>query len=395
MIVGVPRETFPGERRVALVPAEVPSLTKRGMQVYVEEGVGARAGFDDDAYHERGARVVPERAELFGSADIIFQVRGLGANPEAGRSDLEIFRRGQVLIAFLEPLTALAELKDIAKTGVSAFAVELVPRIPRAQGMDALTSMATIAGYKAVLVAAGALPRMFPMLMTVAGTITPARVLVVGAGVAGLQAIATARRLGAVVQASDVRPIVKEQVESLGAKYVELALDTSDAETEGGYARAMGEETYRRQGELMAGAVAESDVVIATAAVPGKKAPVLISAEMVKRMRAGSVIVDLAAERGGNCELTRPGQSTVEHGVTIIGPTDLPSTVPHDASQMYARNVANFLLHMVSDGTLHLDLEDEILRETLMTREGELVHSKIRELLGLPRLGGTDGGGGS
>ena len=381
MIVGVPRESYPGERRVALVPAVVPSLTRAGLEVVVEAGAGDAAGFPDAAYQERGARLVASRGEIFAAADVLLQVRALGANPEAGRADLSLLRPGQVVVGFHEPLLALSEARRLAETGAVAFALELLPRITRAQPMDALTSMATVAGYKAVILAAEALPRMFPMLMTAAGTITPARVFVVGAGVAGLQAIATARRLGAVVQAYDVRPAVKEQVESLGARFVELPLEA--AQERGGYAVAMDEAFYRRQRETMARVVAESDVVITTALVPGQRAPVLVSEEMVQRMAPGSVVVDVAAERGGNCELTRPGETVVAHGVTVIGPRDLPSTVPYHASQMYARNVVAFLLHLVKDGRLRLDEEDEIIRETMVTRDGQVVHPRVRELLGL------------
>ena len=384
MIVGVPSETFPGERRVALVPGVLSSLSQTGLEVLVEEGAGRGAGFLDNAYVEKGARVIGDRSELFKSADVILQVRGLGANPKAGQADLEVMRPGQVVIALLEPLIALQEVKALAQSGVTAFAMELIPRISRAQNMDALSSMATVSGYKAVLLAASTLPRMFPMLMTAAGTITPAKVLVVGIGVAGLQAIATARRLGAVVHASDIRPAVKEQVESLGARFVPLPGEAQDTETVGGYAKEMGEEFYRQQRETMFKAVAESDVVITAAAVPGKKAPVLITEEMVKSMQAGSVIVDLAAERGGNCELTLPDETRNVNGVTIMGPTNLPSTVPHDSSQMYSKNVVNFLLHMVKEGALHLDMDNQIIRETLVTKNGELVHPVVRELSGLP-----------
>jgi len=350
----------------------------------VEAGAGEAAGFLDAAYAEKGARI-QTRADLFRQADVILQVRGLGANPEAGRTDLTLFHPEQALIAFLEPLSEPQAVQQLAECRVSAFAMELMPRITRAQSMDALTSMATVAGYKAVLLAAGALPKMFPMMMTAAGTISPARVFVVGAGVAGLQAIASARKLGALVQAYDVRPAVKEQVQSLGAKFVELPLETKAAEGAGGYAQAMGEEFYRRQRELMARAVAESDVVITTAAVPGKKAPVLITKEMVNFMNPGSVIVDLAADRGGNCELTRPGETVQQHGVTILGPLNVASTIPVHASQMYSKNISTFLLHLVKDGKLQLNLQDEITRETLVAHGGEVVHPRVREALGVAK----------
>ncbi|MEK6667055.1 MAG: Re/Si-specific NAD(P)(+) transhydrogenase subunit alpha [candidate division NC10 bacterium] len=383
MIVGVPKETFPGERRVALVPAVIPTLAKAKWEVLVESGAGDAAFYPDAAYVEKGARIAASRAEVFASADAVFQVLGHGANDKTGRADLPLLRPGQALIAFLRPLGDPRSASEIAATGAVAFAVELMPRITRAQNMDALSSMSTVAGFKAVLLAASTLPRMFPMLTTAAGTIPPARVLVVGAGVAGLQAIATARRLGAVVSGYDVRPAVKEQVQSLGAKFVELPLETAGAEDAAGYARAQDEAFYRRQRELMARVVAESDVVITTAVVPGKKAPVLITAEMVRGMAPGSVIVDLAAERSGNCELTRPDETVVAHGVTIIGPVNLASTVPYHASQMYARNLTAFFLHLARSGTIELNLEDEITRETLLTRGGEVVHPRVRKALGL------------
>jgi NAD(P) transhydrogenase subunit alpha len=384
MIVGVPKETFPGERRVALVPAGAAGLVKAGLEVLVEAAAGQAAGYPDAEYQGKGARIAGSRDELFAAADVIVQVRALGANPEAGRDDLERFHRDQVLIGLCEPLSAPQAIQEAAQRGVAAFAMELMPRITRAQTMDALSSQASIAGYKAVLLGASALGRMFPMMMTAAGTITAAKVFVIGAGVAGLQAIATAHRLGAVVKAYDVRPAVKEQVESVGAKFVELPLESAEAQDAGGYAKALGEEFYRRQRELMARVVAESDVVITTAAVPGKKAPLLVTAEMVRGMRPGSVIVDLAAERGGNCELTRAGQTIVERDVTILGPVNLAATVPHDASQTYSRNITSFLHVLIKDGLLHIDLEDEIVRETLMTRGGEVLSPPLREVLGLP-----------
>jgi|HubBroStandDraft_3_1064219.scaffolds.fasta_scaffold42157_1 NAD(P) transhydrogenase subunit alpha len=383
MILGIPKETFPGERRVAMVPRAMAPLAKAGLDVMVEAGAGEAAGFSDSELAGKGARLAASRAELFAAADIVLQVRTFGANPEAGRADLALLRGGQVLVGFAEPLAAPEAARELAARGVTSFAMELMPRITRAQSMDALSSMATVAGYKAVLLAADALPRLFPMLMTAAGTVTPARVLIIGAGVAGLQAIATARRLGAVVSAYDVRPAVKEQVESVGAKFVSLPLDSAGAEGQGGYARQMDESFYRRQRELMAEVVRESDVVVSTAAVPGQKAPVLVTAEMVASMAPGSVIVDLAAERGGNCELTRPGETAVEHGVTILGPLNLASTVPYHASQLYARNAVAFLTYLVRKGELVLDRSDEVVRETLVTHQGEVVHPRVRQGLGL------------
>ncbi len=387
MIIGVPTETFPGERRVALVPAVVPNLVKAGCEVLVQQGAGDAAGFPDSLYAGKGARIAATRHEVFKSADALLQVLGHGANDRTGRDDLPLLRPGQVLVGFLRPLGDPRTVEEIARTGAIAFAVELMPRITRAQSMDALSSMATVAGYKAVVLAAQILPRMFPMLTTAAGTIPPAKVLVIGAGVSGLQAIATARRLGGVVSGYDIRPAAKEQVQSLGARFVELPLAAADAEDRRGYARAQDETFYARQRELLARVVAESDVVVTTAVVPGQRAPVLVTADMVAAMPWGSVIVDLAAERGGNCELTRPAETVVARGVTIIPAVNLASTVPTHASQMYAKNLAAFFLHLVKDGALRLDLGDEITRETLVTRDGEVVHPRIREALGLPAKG--------
>jgi NAD(P) transhydrogenase subunit alpha len=379
--VGVPRETYPNERRVALVPTSIQPLVKAGLAVLVEAGAGAGAGFPDEAYTERGASVV-SRGDVLG-AEVVLQVRTLGANPEAGQEDLPAFRQGQIVIGMAAPLSAPQEVRDLAERGVTLFAMELIPRISRAQGMDVLSSQATIAGYKAVLLAAEALPKMFPMLITAAGTIAPARVFVIGAGVAGLQAIATARRLGAVVEAYDVRPAVKEQVESLGAKFVELPLEAEASEDRGGYAKEMDEEFYRKQRETMSRVVRASDVVITTALVPGVKAPVLVPAEAVEGMAPGSVLVDLAAEQGGNCELTRAEETVEVNGVRVMGPTNLPSTIPFHASQMYAKNISSFLLHLVVEGRIELDLDEEITRETLAARGGEVVHPRIRQALGL------------
>ena len=379
--IGVPSESFPGERRVALTPRAAEALGKLGASVVIEQSAGASAGFPDDQYAARGARV-STRAEVFQQAGIIVQVRALGVNPEEGRADLPLLRPGQLVIGFGEPLTAVREVSDLARTGVSFFAMELMPRITRAQSMDALSSMATISGYRAVLLGAEALPKIFPMLMTAAGTITAARVLVLGAGVAGLQAIATARRLGAVVSGYDVRSAVREQVESLGAKFVVLDLDTGSSEGQGGYAKAMDEEFYRRQRALLTEVLREQDVVITTAAVPGKKAPILVTAEMASAMASGSVIVDIAAERGGNCELTQPGETVLHQGISILGPLNLPSTAPYHASQMYGSNVAAFLKLMVKNGELTINREDEIIRETLVTHGGEVVNARVSELLG-------------
>jgi H+-translocating NAD(P) transhydrogenase subunit alpha len=386
MIVGVPRETFPGERRVALVPSSIPTLAKGGLEVVVEAGAGAQAGYPDAEYVAKGGKIVPERRDVFAAADVLVQVLSYGSNDKTGQADVPLFHSGQALIGFLRPLGAVEPLQEIAAKGVTAFAVEFVPRTTRAQSMDALSSMGTICGYKAVLIAADTLPRIFPMLTTAAGTITPGRVLVIGAGVAGLQAIATARRLGAVTSAYDLRPAAKEQVQSLGGRFVELPIEAKDAEDARGYAKAQGEDFYRRQRELLGKVVAENDVVITAAVIPGKKSPLLVTADMVKGMAPGSVIVDLAAERGGNCELTRPGEEIVVHGVTIIGWFNLASTVPYHASQMYSRNVSAFLMHLIKDGKLRLDTSDEIIRETLLTQGGELVNKRVRDFFSLPAL---------
>ncbi len=386
MKIGVVKETFPGEKRVALVPAVLPSLTKGGMEVIIESKAGEQSGYSDSAFIEKGGTLADSRAQVFEVSDFILQVRLLGANLSEGQADLQHFRKGQMLVGMAEALSHPQSVQELADKGVTAFALELMPRITRAQSMDILSSMGTVAGYKAVLLAANTLPKMFPMLMTAAGTVTPAKVLIIGAGVAGLQAISVARRLGAAVEAYDIRPAVKEQILSLGAKFVELPLETGDAEDKGGYAKAQDEAFYQKQRELLGKVIAASDVVISTAAVPGKKAPILITAEMVERMAPGSVIVDLAAERGGNCELTKPGETVVVHGVTIEGPENLPSTVPYHASQMYAKNVATFLLHLVKKGQLNLDMNDEITKETMMTQNGEVIQPRVRELLGLPAL---------
>ena len=380
MIAGVLTETLPGERRVALTPAVLPALAKAGVTALLQAGAGRSAGYPDQAYTDKGAEIASSAADVVARADILLRVRLSPTSTSAGNVDLGLTRAGQAVVAFLDPLGEPGLASALASRGITALSMELMPRITRAQSMDALSSMATIAGYKAVLLGASYLPRMFPMLTTAAGTIKPARVFIVGAGVAGLQAISTARRLGAIVEAYDVRAAAKEQVQSVGAKFVELPLDAGDSEDKGGYAKAQDESFYRRQREMMTKVVAGSDVVITTAAIPGKKSPVLVTAEMVSGMAPGSVIVDLAAERGGNCELTKADEVVDAHGVTILGPTNLPSTVPYHASQMYARNIQTFLLHLVKDGALNLDPADEITRETLVTHDGQVVHERVRAL---------------
>jgi len=386
MIIGVPREIFPGERRIALVPSVIPNLAKAGFEVRMEAGAGSGAGYADADYAAKGAKVIADRSEVFRSADVLVQVLCYGSDDKAGADDLPLLRRGQILVGFLRPLGSLDTLREVASTGATAFAVELIPRTTRAQSMDALSSMATICGYKAVVLAGDTLPRLFPMLTTAAGTITPARVFVIGAGVAGLQAIATARRLGAVTCAYDLRPAAKEQVHSVGGRFIELPIQVQDAQDSRGYAKAQDETFYQRQAELLGKVVAESDVVVTAAVVPGKKPPVLITRQMVGKMAPGSVIVDLAAERGGNCEASRAGEVVVEQGVTVIGTINLASTVPYHASQMYARNITAFLLHLFRDGKFHPDPDDEIFRETLVTQDGEVVNARVREFFGLPAL---------
>ena len=372
MLVGVPKETVPGERRVALVPDHVAGLTKAGVEVCIEPGAGVAAGFPDSYYVEKGARLEPD---VLGKADILLKVQPPTLE-EIGK-----LREGSLLIGFLYPYSNGAGILALAGRKVTAFSMELMPRITRAQPMDALSAMSTVGGYKAALLAAGRLPKFFPLLMTAAGTMFPARVFIIGAGVAGLQAIGTAKRLGAVVEAYDTRPVVKEQVESVGGKFIEMALETKSAEEKSGYAKAQSEEFYQKQRELMARHVATADVVITTALVPGQRAPVLITGEMVRKMKPGSVIVDLAAEQGGNCELTEPGQEVVRHGVTILAPLNLPSTMPFHASQMYSRTVSNFLTFLLKEGKVALDLNDELTRGPLVTHQGEVVHETVKAAL--------------
>jgi NAD(P) transhydrogenase subunit alpha len=380
LVVGVPRETFPGEARVALVPAVLPQLSKAGVDVVVEAHAGDGAGFPDESYVAHGARI-GSRDDVFG-ADIVVQVRTCGMNPEKGRDDIDRFRPDQIVAGMADPLVCPAGVQQAAERKVIGFALDFMPRITRAQSMDVLSSQATVIGYKAVLMAADRLPRLFPMLTTAAGTVPPAQVFVIGAGVAGLQAIATARRLGAVVQGYDVRPAAQEDIESLGGRAVLLPLQPGDAEDKSGYAKELGEAFYRRQQELMAQVVAGVDVVITTALIPGKRAPMLITAEAVAGMQPGSVIIDCAAERGGNCELTQANKRVVsENGVTVLGPTNLPADVPHDASVMYAKNVVAFLQLLVKDGKLVVDEDDEIIRGTMVTKDGEIVHKRVLESL--------------
>ena len=381
MIVVVPSETCPGETRVALTPADAGVLLKSGVDVVVEAGAGASSWNSDDDYRTRNVRVTADRGQLLSEADVVLMVRGPGADPNFPTDDLERLQSGTVLVAFLEPLAEPRKMLAPAERGLTVFSMELIPRITRAQQMDTLSSMATLAGYAAVLIAAQAAPRMFPLMMTAAGTFAPAKVFVIGAGVAGLQAIATARRLGAVVEAYDLRPAVKEQVESLGARFVELDISTEEAETAGGYAREQTDDFYRVQRELLAEHLAKSDVVITTAAVPGKRAPVLISYDIFESLRPGSVIVDLAAEKGGNCALTKAGETIEVDGVTIVGPVNLPARLPVDASRMYSKNISTFLGLLIEDGRIKVDTEDEIIRESLVAHGGKVVNPAVLRAL--------------
>lgn len=376
MRVVAPRETAPGERRVAIVPDTAKTLAKAGFEVAVETGAGLGAGVTDEAFERAGARVIGDRAALVEGADLVFRVQ------PPDDAEIALLRPGSMLVSFLRPLEEPARAAELAKRGVTALAMELIPRITRAQAMDALSSQASLAGYRAVLVAALALGKVLPMMTTAAGTIAAARVLVIGAGVAGLQAIATARRLGAVTEAYDTRPAVKEQVESLGARFVSLPLDTSGSEDAGGYARAQSEEFLAKQRALLAERVQAADAVITTAQVPGARAPLLIDAAVVAGMKQGAVIVDLAAAGGGNCELTRPDETVEAHGVTILGPTNLPSTAAADASRVYAKNLANLAALLVKDGALVVDLEDEVVRGALVAHDGRVVSDAVQARLG-------------
>ena len=387
MIIGIPAEIKSAEKRVAMSPANVQSLTDKGVKVLFQTNAGDAAGYPDGLYTEAGATISADRAEIFAQADIILQVQSFGSNNENSEADLASLRSGQLVIGMMDPLASPEAAQAVAEKGATAIALELVPRISRAQSMDVLSSMATLAGYKAVLMGASAAPRIFPMLMTAAGTLQPARVLIMGVGVAGLQACATAKRLGAVVEAYDVRPAAREQIISVGAKPVELDLDTGESEGAGGYAKAQGEDFLKRQRELMTAVVAEQDIIITTAAIPGAKSPILVTEDMVKAMKPGSVIVDLAAERGGNCDLTEQGKTVVAHGVTILGPENVPSELAYHASQMYGKNMQTLLELILDDeGNLNLDFNDEIVAGTVVAHQGEIPHPHMRKLLGLPEL---------
>ena len=387
MIIGIPSEIKTGEQRVAMSPANVQSLTDKSVKVLLQANAGSAAGYPDAEYTAAGATITANRKEIFASADVILQVQSFGSNNENSDADLASLRKGQLVIGMMDPLASPQAAQAVAEKGASAIALELVPRISRAQSMDVLSSMATLAGYKAVLMGASAAPRIFPMLMTAAGTLQPARVLIMGVGVAGLQACATAKRLGAVVEAYDVRPAAREQILSVGAKPVELDLDTGESEGAGGYAKEQGEDFLRRQRELMTEVVAQQDIIITTAAIPGAKSPILVTEDMVKAMKPGAVIVDLAAERGGNCDLTEQGKTVVAHDVTILGPENIPSDLAFHASQMYGKNMQTLLELILDDeGNLSLDFNDEIVAGTVVAHQGEVPHAYMRKLLNLPEL---------
>jgi len=381
MIAAVPKETYPGETRVALVPKDVAVLKKAGVDVVVESGAGASALHSDADYEKAGARIEPTREKLFAGADTLLALNGPGANPDFDSTLYASMKKSAAVIAFLEPLDHPHVMQRLAEQGLTLLSMELMPRITRAQSMDALSSMATVSGYHAVLLAARQSPKMFPMMMTAAGTLKPVKVFVLGAGVAGLQAIATAKRLGAVVEGYDIRTAVKEQVESLGAKFVEIKVDVETVEGKGGYAAQQSPEYYKRQQELLGEHLATVDVIITTAVVPGRKAPILITDEMTDQLKPGTVLIDMAAERGGNCAKTQPGETVVHNGAMIVGPVNLPASAPAHASQMYSKNITTFLLHLVKEGNLEIDLEDEITAGTLVTRDGAVVHERVLALI--------------
>lgn len=386
MIIAVTRELVTGEKRVSLCPDNVQLLIKAGAELWVEQSAGTQAGFSDEEYQTAGAKIISNRDELFAGAEIILQVQSFGSNTENAQQDLERLKPGQLVVGMMDPLAQPEAAQQVAETGATAIALEMVPRISRAQSMDVLSSMATLAGYRSVLLGAEAAPRILPMLMTAAGTLQPARVLIMGVGVAGLQACATAKRLGAVVEAYDVRPAAREQIISVGATPVELDLPTESSEGAGGYAKEQSEDFLKLQRKLMTEVVARQDIIITTAAVPGAKSPILVTEDMLVAMKAGSVVVDMAAERGGNCALTQAGQTVVKHGVTILGPENLASELAYHASQMYGKNIQTLLELILQDGNISLDFDDEIIAGTVVAHDGDVPHPHIRKLLNLPAL---------
>ena len=389
MKIGIPKEIAERETRVAMTPANVTVLTKKGVEIMVQAGAGTNAGYPDSLYQDAGATLVDSREQVITDADVICQVQSFGCHSNTD-ADLALLKKDQIVIGMMDPLAAPAANQPLAEKGITTFSMELIPRISRAQSMDVLSSMATLSGYKAVLIGASRLGRILPMLMTAAGTLTPSKVFIMGVGVAGLQACASAKRLGAVVSAYDVRPAARDQIISVGATPVELDLKTDDAEGKGGYAAEQSPEFIARQQELMGDLLAEQDIIITTAAVPGRKSPILVTTDMVKKMKPGTVIVDLAAERGGNCELTQLNEEVNANGVNILGPENVPSTIPFHASQMYGKNIENLLGLMIDDeGQLNLDFDDEIISETVISHGGEVRHPRIRGLLGLDNQEGA------
>lgn len=386
MIIAVTRELVTGEKRVSLCPDNVQLLIKAGAELWVEQSAGTQAGFSDEEYQTAGAKIISNRDELFAGAEIILQVQSFGSNTENSQQDLERLKPGQLVVGMMDPLAQPQAAQQVAETGATAIALEMVPRISRAQSMDVLSSMATLAGYRSVLLGAEAAPRILPMLMTAAGTLQPARVLIMGVGVAGLQACATAKRLGAVVEAYDVRPAAREQIISVGATPVELDLPTESSEGAGGYAKEQSEDFLELQRKLMTEVVARQDIIITTAAVPGAKSPILVTEDMLVAMKSGSVVVDMAAERGGNCALTQAGQTVVKHGVTILGPENLASELAYHASQMYGKNIQTLLELILQDGNISLDFDDEIIAGTIVAHDGDVPHPHMRKLLDLPAL---------
>ena len=386
MIIAVTRELVTGEKRVSLCPDNVQLLIKAGAELWVEQSAGTQAGFSDEEYQTAGAKIISNRDELFAGAEIILQVQSFGSNTENAQQDLERLKPGQLVVGMMDPLAQPQAAQQVAETGATAIALEMVPRISRAQSMDVLSSMATLAGYRSVLLGAEAAPRILPMLMTAAGTLQPARVLIMGVGVAGLQACATAKRLGAVVEAYDVRPAAREQIISVGATPVELDLPTESSEGAGGYAKEQSEDFLELQRKLMTEVVARQDIIITTAAVPGAKSPILVTEDMLVAMKSGSVVVDIAAERGGNCALTQAGQTVVKHGVTILGPENLASELAYHASQMYGKNIQTLLELILQDGNISLDFDDEIIAGTVVAHDGDVPHPHMRKLLDLPAL---------
>jgi len=377
---GIPRETVAGENRVAVIPKTVKSYVEKGHEILIESGAGSKAGFADSEYEDAGATILKGADKIFSDSDVIVKVNRLAHNSELGRDEVEMLSSGKAVIGLLDPLNDTENIEKLVQKNVTVFSMEFLPRITRAQSMDVLSSMSTIAGYKAVLQAAEMLPKFFPLLMTAAGTIPPANVLVIGAGVAGLQAIATAKRLGGKVSAFDTRPVVREQVESLGARFIEMDMD-EDAETEGGYAKEISEEFYKRELEVIGEQAKRSDVIITTALIFGKKAPILVTESMLKEMQAGSVVVDLAGVNGGNCELAEPEKTVVQHDVTLHTPLNLPATLPYHASQMYSKNVSNFVAELFQDDSTEFDFKDQVVNDTCIIRDGEIVNQLVQNAI--------------